>query len=97
MGLRNKMKRLERAAEAETTVLVCRECGEERRVAWDTDLEYIAWCWTQETGEESYQETPPDVFVIANHPHGDEVLIDKATGKPWLEGLLGSRGGCRGA
>jgi hypothetical protein len=58
MELRDKMKHLERAEEAEMTVLVCGECGEEMRVAPSTDLEYIAYLWTLETSEKSYQPTP---------------------------------------
>jgi hypothetical protein len=96
MALRDMMRRLKRAVEAEMTVLVCRVCGEKLRVARDTDLEYIAYCWSLDTGVRSHQPTSPDVFVIANHPHEDEALIDKATGEPWLEGLLGSQGGRRG-
>lgn len=87
MELRDKMKHLERAEEAEMTVLVCRECGEEMRVAPSTDLEYIAYLWTLETSEKSYQPTPPDVFGIANHLHSELSLIDKGTAEPRLEGL----------
>jgi|SRR5215208_322875 len=97
MGLRGRLRNLERAAEAETMTLMCRHCGEEMRVNRDTDLEYIAYLWTLETGAKSYQPTPPDVFVVANHPHEGEALIDKATGRPWLEGLLNWQGGHRGA
>jgi hypothetical protein len=77
------MRRLERAAEGEAVTLLCGECGEELKVAEDTDLAYLAFEWTQDTGEQSYQPTPPDVFVIAEHPCGDEALVEKATGKPW--------------
>jgi hypothetical protein len=87
MELRDKMKHLERAEEAEMTVLVCGECGEEMRVAPSTDLEYIAYLWTLERSEKSYQPTPPDVFVIANHLHSELSLIDKGTAEPRLEGL----------
>jgi hypothetical protein len=87
MELRDKMKHLERAEEAEMTVLVCGECGEEMRVAPSTDLEYIAYLWTLESGAKAYQPTPRDVFVVVNHPHGVEGLIDKRTGERWLERL----------
>jgi hypothetical protein len=83
VGLRDRMRRLERAVENQTVTLVCRECGEELTVAEDTDLAYLAWEWAQVTGVRSYQPTPPDVFVIAEHACGDEALVEKATGKPW--------------
>jgi hypothetical protein len=68
-------------------VLVCQVCGEEMRVEENTDLEYIAYLWTLESGAKSYQPTPRDVFVVVNHPHGVEGLIDKRTGERWLERL----------
>jgi hypothetical protein len=83
VGLRDRMRRLERAVEGETVTLRCRECGEELTVAENTDLAYLAWEWVQESGAKSYQPTPPDVFVIAEHPHGLGSLEVKATGKPW--------------
>jgi len=93
---RTTIRRVEREAQAETMVLVCGECGEELRVAEDTDLHYIAWCWTQETGAKSYQRTPADVFVIVNHPHDAEKLINRRIGEPWLE-RLSNAGGHYGA
>jgi len=91
-SLKARIRKAERDAQADTVVLLCPECGEEMRVAENTDVEYIAWCWTQETGAKSYRETPPDVFVIANHPHAVEGLIDKATGEPWLARLESAGG-----
>jgi hypothetical protein len=91
--LRSWIKRLERVAGEETTVLVCQECGEEWRVSRDLDLEYITWEWLQATGEENLSGRPidPDVHLIDKHPHSELSLIDKSTGEPWLKGLLGPR------
>ena len=83
IGLRDKVKRLERAAEGEMVTLHCRECGEELRVAEVTDLALLAHAWVQGSGGESYQPTPPDVFVITGHRCGWESLVVKGTGKPW--------------
>jgi hypothetical protein len=87
MGLRGKLRRLERLSEGETVTLVCQECGEEVRVAEDTGPALVAWDWLQETGAESYQPTPKDVFVIVghrrSHEHGASALVKKATGEPW--------------
>jgi len=83
MSLRDKLRRLERRSEGETVTLVCQECGEEFRVAEDTDLALVAWDWLEHTGAESYQPTPKDVFAIVDHAHGTSALVKKATGEPW--------------
>jgi hypothetical protein len=83
MGLRDKLKRLERAVEGETVALVCVECGEELTVAEDTDLALLAHEWVHGSDGESHQPTPPDVFVITGHRCGWESLEVKATGKTW--------------
>jgi hypothetical protein len=70
VGLRERLERLEREAEGETVTLVCRGCGEEMTVAEDTDLALLAWEWVRGSGGESYQRTPPDVFVVTQHPCG---------------------------
>lgn len=91
-SLKGRIRRAERAARAETMVLSCPECGQEFRVAESADLEYIAYQWAQETGAKSHRPTPPDVFVIANHPHDAENLIAKRTGERWLERLSNAEG-----
>ena len=88
MGLRGRLRRLEREAEAETETLCCRKCAEEMTVAEDTDIALIVWEWEQGVrdlgGEpEVYRPTPPDVFVVTEHPCGWESLEVKATGEPW--------------
>jgi hypothetical protein len=35
-------------------------------VAEDTDLALLAYEWVQGSGGESYQPTPPDVFVVTH-------------------------------
>ena len=83
MGLWKRLERLEREAHGDTVTLRCRECGEEMTVTEDTDLALLAYEWVQGSGGESYQPTPPDVFVITRHPCGWGSLEVKATGKPW--------------
>jgi hypothetical protein len=83
MGLRGKLRRLERLSEGETVTLLCQKCGEEFRVAEDTGPALVAWDWLQQTGAESYQPTPKDVFVIVGHEHGASALVKKATGESW--------------
>jgi hypothetical protein len=84
MGLRDKMRRLERAAEGEITILVCQECGEEFVAREGVELDLVAHEWAEEherRGGTVYQETPPDALVIANHPHSELSLVDKRTGE----------------
>jgi hypothetical protein len=96
MGIRERLRNLEREAEEEHTVLLCRGCGERFCVAVDTDLEYLAWEWIQETGEKSYREPHPDVFVVADHPHDVGTLVYEATGETWPE-ILHRTAGPEGA
>jgi hypothetical protein len=81
--LRQRLERLEREAHVETVTLRCRECQGEMTVAEDTDLALLAYEWVQGSGGESYQPTPPDVFVLTEHPCGWGSLEVKATCKPW--------------
>jgi hypothetical protein len=89
MGLKDKMRRLERAAERETATLVCQECGEEFRVRHGIELDLVAHAWAQgykERGGEVYQETPADALALVNHEHSELSLINKRTGErlfPW--------------
>jgi hypothetical protein len=94
VGLRGRLRMLERKAQGGTVTLRCRECGDELTVAEDTDLSYLAWEWAQETGAKSYRPTPLDVFVSANHSHGLGSLEVKAIGKPWP--LMETEGGMIG-
>ena len=84
MGLRDRLRHLERAAEGEITTLVCQECGEEFRVREGIELELVAHAWAagyKERGGVVYQETPPDVLAITNHRHGELSFVDKSTGE----------------
>ena len=85
MRLRGWIKRLEREADVRTLELRCPECGAEF-VAKGQDplLEYLCWEWQQNSSSETYRETPADVLRIANHEHDPSLMIDKATGEPWL-------------
>jgi hypothetical protein len=73
MSLRDKIRRLERAAEGEVAVLVCQECGEELRVRDGVELDLVADSWAErqrERGLKVYGETPEDVHLSNNHPCG---------------------------
>jgi hypothetical protein len=88
VGHRGRLRNLLRRAEGEYDALLCRECGERFKVAADTDLEYIAHEWSRHTGNGSYRETPPDVFRVVAHEHGEDFwvsLVYESTGEPWPE------------
>ena len=84
MGLRGRLKKLERHTKGDKTVLVCPECGAEFIAYGDPVPEYLAYEWQQNSNSETYRETPADVVAIANHEHDPSLMINKATGKPWV-------------
>jgi hypothetical protein len=89
MGLRGWLKRLEHAADVVTLELRCPECGAEFTAKGeDPVLEFLAREWAQGDQGETHRETPADVVAIANHEHDPSLMINKATGKPWVGELL---------
>ena len=92
MGLRGRIKRLERATEGEVATLVCPACGDEFVVYGDAALELIAWDWEQESGCETYRQTPADVIRLTEHEHDPSEFVDKATGEPFLGELFRATG-----
>ena len=85
MRLSRWIRRLEREADVVTVELRCPECGAEF-VAKGEDpvLEYLAHEWAKGYDGETYQETPADVVRIANHEHDPSLMVNKATGNPWV-------------
>ena len=84
MGLRDLLKRLEEAAEAETMILVCPECGAEFVAHGDVPLEFIVHQWATETGEEDHHETPEGILRLFDHEHDPGALLEKGSGLPFL-------------
>lgn len=87
MGLRDKLKRLEAEADAETTTLVCPECGEELSAYGDVALEFIGYEWVRESGGTrfaSHRETPRDILRIFDHEHDPSAFLEKSSGLPFL-------------
>jgi hypothetical protein len=84
VGIRDKLKRLEQAAE-NTTLAVCAECGEERRLYCDPLFEVNALQWKlsrPDTDEDKLlAEAPPDLLWIWNHPCDPLALRDRDTGE----------------
>jgi hypothetical protein len=82
-GVKDRLKRLEQAAD--NTLAVCRECGEERRLASDPHFEAIALQW-QMAQPGAYEDkllakAPPDLLWIWNHPCDPLALRDRHTGE----------------
>jgi hypothetical protein len=79
MGFRHWIKRLERGASLEIVVLVCPECGAEFKAAGDAARLFLVHEWVENSKAESL-----DILRIAEHEHDPSLMINKATGKPWL-------------
>jgi hypothetical protein len=81
VGIKGRLKRLERGANSEMVELVCPECGAEFKAAGDAALQFLVHEWI----EDSIAATSPDILLrIAEHEHDPSLMINKATGKPWL-------------
>ena len=89
VGLRDRLKKPERATEGEKYELVCPECGEGFVAYCDAPLKYMAWECVQNSGGESYRETPADVIHMTEHEHDAATFINKATGEPFMDELFG--------
>ena len=101
MGLRDRLRRLEDAAEAETTTLVCPACGAEFVTYGDVPMEFVVHQWAAETGEKGHHETPASILRIFDHGHDPGAFLEKGSGLPFLSkevsGIdLGERAGDRG-
>ena len=89
MRLRHWIRRLERDDDVVTVELRCPECGAEFTAkGQDPVLDYLAHEWANGYDGETYRETPADVVRIANHEHDPSLMVNKASGKPWVGELL---------
>jgi hypothetical protein len=77
VALRDKLRRLERAAGKHAAGLVCEECGETIVVPKDIALRLLYAAWHARRGEE---HNDPAVMLIERHPH--DALVDRRTGRP---------------
>jgi hypothetical protein len=83
-GLRGRLKRLEKDAEGEKTVIECPTCGEEFVTHGDVAAEFICHEWVRESGGETYRETPEDVLRLFDHKHDPGAFVEKSSGLPFL-------------
>ena len=89
MGIRDRLRYLERAAADETVLLRCLECGEKLRVREGIEMDLVAHEWAEERKRRGHKvcgETPEDVHLINYHPCGWTALRHKHTGErlfPW--------------
>jgi hypothetical protein len=79
MAFRRWLRRLERGANLEVVGLVCPECGAEFKATGDAALQFLVHEWREDSIAGS-----PDILRIAAHPHDPSLMINKATGRPWL-------------
>ncbi len=99
MGLRDKLRRLERRSEDGTLPARCEECGEEMRIRDGVllDLAVLDWRMHREESEELPAGTPADMRWVWDHGCDPIGLRDKRTGESvfgalWERGVLAQRG-----
>ncbi len=69
MGLRDRLKRAERAADEHVTTLRCTVCGVVVRVEGDAALKFLVEDWCRTVGEPFVPD--PALERIRTHPHGE--------------------------
>jgi hypothetical protein len=85
MGIRDRLKRLEKESDFERMTLVCPECGEEFAVSGDAPLEYLVHEWSKGTGHQGgHHQTPEDMLVAFGHEHDAGAFVEKRSGLPFL-------------
>src|SRR5687767_2309275 len=88
MGLRDRLKRLERETEGEKMDLRCPECGWEITVFGDPPLDLIVYRWQQgqPNSEQShgpgFATTHPSLVRLAEHEHPAKDFLEKRSGLP---------------
>jgi hypothetical protein len=85
MGLRDKLKRLERNAQGGRWELRCPACGWEITCQGDVPLNLILLDWEQSQPEPNLTGYHPDLLRLASHEHDPEDFIDKRSGLPLAE------------
>ena len=85
MGLKDRLRRLQKAAGERTTELVCQECGERLTAPRDIALRLTYAAWLKRRAERHGEpvvnhDDDPAVRLIADHPH--DAVVDVRTGRP---------------
>jgi hypothetical protein len=83
LGLKDRLRRLQKAAGERTTELVCQECGERLTAPRDIALRITYAVWLKRRAERRGEPVPnedPVVERIESHPH--DALVDVRTGRP---------------
>ena len=81
---RDRLRKLEEAAQEETMTLVCPECGTEFVAYGDVPMEYIVHQWSLETGEAGHQEAAESILRLFDHEHDPGAFVEKTSGLPFL-------------
>jgi hypothetical protein len=87
VGLRNRLRNLEREVEEDLVTLVCRGCGEELKVREGIELDLITHDWVEEMRKRGGEEhghwvTPEDALAVHGHPCGYMAFRNKRTSEP---------------
>lgn len=88
MGLRDRLRNLQRTADEHTTLLTCRDTGEKMRAPEDAALRVVVAKWREGVGQEH-----DDPLVDWLSPYLERGLVDEQ-GREWPIGDVG--GGRRG-
>ena len=100
MGIRDRLRRPEKATEGETVVARCERCGEEMRIREGIllDVSCLEWQTHRDGTNELPADTDPDIRWVWEHPCDALLLRVKASGESvfghvWERGDAGERGG----
>ena len=82
--LRDRLRKLEEAAQEETMSLLCPECGAQFVAYGDVPLEFIVHEWATDSGEGGQHDTPASILRLFAHEHDPGALLAKGSGLPFL-------------
>jgi hypothetical protein len=81
MGLRDRLKRLERESSSERWALICPECGWEITVYGDVPLDLIVYQWHEMAGDENPGKGyHPSLTKLVEHEHDANLFLEKKSG-----------------
>jgi hypothetical protein len=83
VGIKDRLRKLEETAEAETVVARCGGCGEEMRIREGIllDVTCLDWQMHQDDTDELPADTDPDLRWVWDHPCDALLLRDKSSGE----------------
>jgi hypothetical protein len=80
MGLRDRIRRLQRESGSDRWDLVCPECGWEVTLYGDVPIDLLVYDWEQGYTGETYGPPPHPLLVeLAEHEHPANNFVDKTS------------------